>query len=58
MQTLKYTPEGICPNQIVISLEDGIVTAVQFSKGCEGNLQAVSRLVEGMPVQRVIELLK
>ncbi|NLP42891.1 MAG: TIGR03905 family TSCPD domain-containing protein, partial [Veillonellaceae bacterium] len=31
---------------------------VSFSSGCSGNLQGISRLVEGMPIQEVIKRLK
>jgi len=45
-----YTPKGICPTKIVIEIEDDILKNVQFKGGCSGNLQAMSSLVEGMPV--------
>lgn len=38
--------------------EDGTVTDVSFDNGCRGNLQAVSRLVEGKTPEEIIFLLK
>lgn len=32
--------------------------SVSFQDGCDGNLQGISRLVEGMPVREVIKRLK
>ena len=53
-----YFPTGICPSQIRFDVENGNVRNVSFIGGCEGNLQGLSKLVEGMPVRRVIETLE
>lgn len=53
-----YFPSGICPTQILFDIRDGNVHNVSFVGGCHGNLQGVSRLVEGMPIRRVIETLE
>lgn len=57
METYTYTTKGVCSREINISIEDGILTKVSFKSGCNGNLQGISRLVEGMPVELVIEKL-
>ena len=54
----KYTTRGVCSKEIFFEIKDGIVTDVSFTSGCSGNLQGLSRLVEGMPVQEVIKRLK
>lgn len=54
----KYTTSGVCSKEIFFEIKDGIVTDVSFTSGCSGNLQGLSRLVEGMPVQEVIKRLK
>ena len=57
MQT--YHTRGTCSRQILYSVTaDGKLTGVKFIGGCSGNLQAVSRLVEGKPIDEVISLLK
>lgn len=57
MQT--YSTKGTCSRQILFDVTpDGKVTNVKFIGGCSGNLQGVSRLVNGMPVDQVIETLK
>lgn len=53
-----FTPTGICPNKIHFDIHDGLVRNVKFDGGCPGNLQAISRLVEGMSAVKVAELLK
>lgn len=56
MQT--YTPQGVCSMKINFDVEDGIVKKVQFVGGCNGNTQGISRLVEGMKVEDVIQRLE
>lgn len=57
MQT--YNTKGTCSRQIVFDVtKDNKVTSVRFIGGCLGNLQAVSRLVEGKNIDEVISLLK
>ena len=51
---LEYRPRGVCSQRIEIDVEDGCVQDVQFTGGCSGNLQGISRLVKGMPVEEVI----
>ena len=51
---LEYRPRGVCSQRIEIDVEDGCVQNVQFTGGCSGNLQGISRLVKGMPVEEVI----
>jgi uncharacterized protein (TIGR03905 family) len=36
---------------------DGMVRNVVFTGGCNGNLQGIGKLVEGMPVSEVIDRL-
>lgn len=52
-----YKTKGTCSSQITLDLENGIVKNVQFTGGCNGNLKAIAKLVEGMDAQRVIDLL-
>lgn len=52
-----YKTKGTCSTLIRFDLDDGIVSGVQFTNGCNGNLKAISKLVEGMEAEKVIELL-
>jgi len=38
--------------------EEGIVKGVEFHGGCDGNLQAISRLVEGMKVEEAVDKMR
>jgi uncharacterized protein (TIGR03905 family) len=58
MEIIRYVPTGICAEAIEIEIEDNIVKKVNIIGGCEGNRQAIARLVEGMPVQEVINRLE
>ena len=56
---MKFTfrPQGVCSQAITFDLEEGIVKDIEFYGGCHGNLQAISRLLEGMPVSYAAEKL-
>lgn len=58
MAKYSYTPRGVCSAKIDFEIEDGIVKNVQFTRGCSGNTQGISKLTEGMPVDEVISRLK
>lgn len=53
----EYLTQGTCSRKIYIDAEDGIVNGVSFVGGCSGNLQGISKLVEGMKIEDVIERL-
>lgn len=55
---MKYRPAGVCASAIDIEVEEGIIRSVAFTGGCNGNLQGISRLVEGMKVEDAISRLK
>ena len=54
----KYKTRGVCASTIEFELNDGIVTNVIFYGGCNGNLKAISKLVNGMEAKQVIAILK
>ena len=56
--TYTYKTRGTCSREITFEVDNGIVTKVHFVSGCNGNLQGISHLVEGMKVEDVIEKLK
>lgn len=55
---MKYQPKGVCSTSIDIELENNIIKSVAFTGGCNGNLQGISRLVEGMNIEDAIRRLK
>jgi uncharacterized protein (TIGR03905 family) len=56
--TYTYKTHGTCSREIQFEVNDGIVSEVRFISGCNGNLQGIGQLVEGMKVDDVIKKLK
>ena len=55
---IEYTPRGVCSRKMRVEAEDGIIRRVEVVGGCNGNLQGISRLVEGMSVKDAISRLE
>lgn len=53
-----YKTSGTCSSAINLEVEGDIIKSVSFTGGCNGNLQGISRLVEGMKVEDAISGLK
>jgi uncharacterized protein (TIGR03905 family) len=54
-----YRTHGVCPPEIHFQVQDGLLTEVRFvGGGCPGNAKLVSRLLKGLPVDGVMELLR
>lgn len=53
-----YNTSGVCPKSLNFEIVDGKVKNVSFKGGCNGNLQGISNLVDGLPVEDVIKKLK
>jgi uncharacterized protein (TIGR03905 family) len=58
LETFTFRTKGVCSREINITIQDGIVMKVLFKAGCDGNSIGIGKLVEGMPVGKVIEKLK
>ncbi|MBE6069203.1 hypothetical protein SDC9_113702 [bioreactor metagenome] len=53
-----YTTKGVCASKIDFDIVDNKVTNVRFLGGCNGNLQGLASLIEGMDVNEAIKRLK
>lgn len=53
-----FKTQGVCASKIDFDIVDNKVTGVKFLGGCNGNLQGIGSLVEGMEVDEVIKRLK
>ena len=53
-----YKTQGVCSRQIDFDLDGNVVTNVSFEGGCNGNLKAISKLVDGMTVETIEGFLK
>ena len=58
MEHVKFSPRGVCSIQIDFDIEDGKIYNVQYVGGCNGNLKAIGRLVEGRDAKEVADILR
>lgn len=50
----EYKTRGTCSSKIILDVDDNKLTHVEYVGGCNGNLQGISRLVQGMDIDEVI----
>lgn len=55
--TYTYKTHGTCSRLIELELEGNVVHNVKFTGGCDGNLKAIPKLVEGLTVEQIEEKL-
>ncbi len=48
-----YKTENTCSQMISLDIDGDIVTNISFIGGCNGNLKAISRLVDGWTVEQI-----
>lgn len=58
MEHVKFSPRGVCSIQIDFDIEDGKIYNVRYVGGCNGNLKAIGRLVEGRDAKEVADILR
>ena len=56
--TLTYKPQGVCVRNIQFDLSDDVVTNLAFEGGCDGNLKALVKLLEGKPADEIIAMFR
>ncbi len=56
--TISYRPKGVCSQLMDVEVENGKIVSVDIKGGCSGNLQGISRLVQGMDVNEAISKLE
>ena len=54
----EYRPQGTCSRIIYLDVEDGVINEIEFVGGCHGNLQGISKLVEGMDAKEAVTRLE
>ena len=56
---MDFLTSGVCSKQIHVELDDNkCIHNVSFVGGCNGNLQGIGRLVEGMEINEAISRLE
>lgn len=49
----EYKTENTCSQLISFEIDGNVITNIEFYGGCNGNLKAVSKLVQGMTVEQI-----
>ena len=57
MREYSYQPKGVCSRKVSFGIEDGKLYGLKFEGGCPGNLQAISKLLEGYDAQKAVDVL-
>ena len=58
MARYDYNTSGTCSQLISFDINGDIISNVSFVGGCNGNLKAISKLVNGWTVDKIEEYLK
>ena len=53
MEHYNYKTKGVCSSNISFDLDGNVVRNVVFLGGCNGNLKAISKLVDGLTVDEI-----
>ena len=53
-----YKTKGTCSVEISFDINDNVITNISFLGGCNGNLKAISKLLDGQTVEYIEEKLK
>ncbi len=57
MKEYVYEPQGVCPMQITFDIDGDVIHNIQFMGGCNGNLKALSKILDGWTVEQIEEKL-
>ena len=52
-----YKTENTCAQMISFDIEGDVVTNFSFLGGCNGNLKAIAKLVDGWTVEKIEQML-
>lgn len=52
-----YNTQMTCSSKITFDINDNIITNIKFTGGCNGNLKAIGKLVDGWTVEQIEEKL-
>ena len=53
-----YKTNGVCASKIEFDINDNVITNIAFTGGCNGNLKALSKVLDGWTVEQIEEKLK
>jgi len=59
MKHFTYLPKGVCSRQIDFDIDDeGKLHDLKYVGGCNGNLKAIGRLLEGQDAKKAADILR
>ena len=58
MESFQFIPRGVCSTLIEFDIADGKIYNLRFTGGCNGNLKAIGKLVEGKDAREVAMILR
>ena len=59
IQHISFIPKGVCATNIDFDIDDeGNIHNLKFVRGCNGNLKAIGKLVEGKNAKEVADILR
>ncbi|MBR6916193.1 MAG: TIGR03905 family TSCPD domain-containing protein, partial [Clostridia bacterium] len=50
----RYKTEMTCSSEITFDLDGEVVTNIAFTGGCNGNLKAISKILDGWTVGQIV----
>ena len=53
-----YKTQMVCAQEIRFHIEGDVITNIRFLSGCDGNLKAIGKLVDGWTVSQIEEKLR
>lgn len=53
----EYKTENTCAQLISFDIEGNVIRNIEFYGGCNGNLKAISKLVDGWTAEKIEEML-
>ena len=52
-----YKTKNVCSRKVSFDIENGIISNIKFVGGCDGNLNAISKILEGANAEAVVSKL-
>lgn len=53
----EYKTENICAQMISFDIDGDVIRNIEFYGGCNGNLKAIAKLVDGWTVEKIEQML-
>ena len=53
-----YRTQGVCSSEISFDIDGNVISNISFKGGCNGNLKALSKVLDGWTVEQIVEKLE